>query len=58
MDLPAETIETTIKIYLRQMRTRLDEPPASPRRQEAAVTPAILVRASRSRSMSSSYCMR
>ena len=25
MDLPAETIETTIKIYLRQMRTRLDE---------------------------------
>ena len=25
MDLPHETIETTIKVYLRQMRERLDE---------------------------------
>ena len=25
MDLPRETIETTIKVYLRQMRDRLDE---------------------------------
>ena len=25
MDLPRETIETTIKVYLRQMRARLDE---------------------------------
>ena len=25
MDLPPETIETTIKVYLRQMRARLDE---------------------------------
>ena len=25
MDLPRETIETTIKVYLSQMRVRLDE---------------------------------
>ena len=25
MDLPPETIETTLKVYLRQMRARLDE---------------------------------
>jgi hypothetical protein len=25
MDLPRETIETTIKVYLKQMRARLDE---------------------------------
>jgi len=25
MDLPPETVETTLKIYLKQMRARLDE---------------------------------
>ena len=58
MDLPRETIETTIKVYIKQVRARLDEAASIARAAEICADPAILVKASRSRSTSNNCSMR
>jgi hypothetical protein len=37
MDLPPETVETTIRVYIRQMRARLDEAASIGKAAEACV---------------------
>ena len=56
MDLSPETVETTIKVYLSQMRVRLDEAASIAKAAEACAD-AGNFNSSRSRSMSSNYSM-
>ncbi|MGD9714188.1 MAG: hypothetical protein AB7V46_19325 [Thermomicrobiales bacterium] len=58
MDLPPETIETTLKVYLSQMRVRLDEAASIAKAAETCADAGNVARASRSRSTSSNCSMR